>query len=107
MSVPFVVSILPHTTFAGPPPNLQATRNGSEVTVTWDKVELSDDKRRGYLIEAMVCQNGAYFPMNVHTDDTTYTFTDEAGCKTPSGGKLYTAEKHGYSDPVDIPWPGG
>ncbi len=105
MSVPFVVSRLPHTTFAGPPTNVNVVRSGSEVTVTWDKVYLSGDKPRGYLIEAMVCQNGAYFPMNVHTDDTIYTFVDEAGCKTPSSGLLYTAEKHGYSDPVQLPWP--
>lgn len=105
MSVPVVQSRLPHTTFAGPPPNVVAVRNGNEVTVTWDKVDLSEDKRRGYLIEAMVCQNGAYFPMIVQTDETTYTFTDEAGCATPSSGLLYTAEKHGYSDPVQIPWP--
>ena len=105
MSVPYVVSRLPRTTFAGPPPNVQAVRQGSQVTITWGKVELSEDKRRGYLIEAMVCQNGAYFPMIVHADDTTYTFTDEGGCATPSSGLLYTAEKHGYSDPVQIPWP--
>lgn len=107
MGVPVVQSRLPHTTFAGPPPNVAAVRSGNQVTVTWDKVELSEDKRRGYLIEAMICQNGAYFPMIVQTDDTTYTFTDEAGCKTPSSGLLYTAEKHGYSDPVQIPWPEG
>lgn len=105
MSAPYVESRLPHTTFAGPPPNVQVSRHANEVTITWDKVELSDDKRRGYLIEAMVCQNSAYFPMIIHTDETEYTFTDEAGCGTPSSARLYTAEKHGYSDPVEIPWP--
>jgi len=37
--------------------------------------------------------------------DTTYTFTDEAGCAEASSGLLYTVEKHGYTDPVPIPWP--
>ncbi len=106
-SVPYVERRLPKTTFAGPPGNVQAVRNGNEVTVTWDVVPLSDDKRRGYLIEANICQNGAYFPFIIHTDNTSYTFKDEGGCATASNGKLYTAEKHGYSDPVDIPWPGG
>jgi hypothetical protein len=36
---------------------------------------------------------------------TSYTFTDGPGCSQPSGGKLYTVEKHGYTSPVDIPWP--
>lgn len=104
-AVPLIERRLPKTTFAGPPGNVQAARNGSQVTVRWDVVILSDDKRRGYLIEAMLCQNGAYFPYIIHTDDTTYTFTDEPGCATPSQALLYTAEKHGYSDPVQIPWP--
>jgi hypothetical protein len=33
-----------------------------------------------------------------------YNFTDQPGCSQPSGGKLYTVEKHGYTDPVDIRW---
>src|SRR6266545_1999470 len=36
---------------------------------------------------------------------TSYTVKDEAGCAEPSSGKLYTVEKHGFSDPVDISWP--
>lgn len=104
-SVPYVERRLPKTTFAGPPGNVQAVRNGNEVTISWDVVPLSDDKRRGYLIEANICQNGAYFPIVIQTDNTSYTFTDETGCATASNGLLYTAEKHGYSDPVNIPWP--
>jgi hypothetical protein len=41
----------------------------------------------------------------VNTDDNSYTFNDETGCSKSSGGKLYTVEKHGYTDPVEIPWP--
>ncbi|NMB90533.1 MAG: hypothetical protein GYA17_19390, partial [Chloroflexi bacterium] len=83
----------------------QAVRNGNQVTVSWSPVELSDDKRRGYLIEATLCQNGGLFYMPIQTDDTAYIFTDDGNCAAPSGGLLYTAEKHGYSDPVQIPWP--
>ncbi len=103
--VPVVQIPLPHTTFAGPPGNVQAVRNGDSVTVSWDDVPLSDDKRRGYLIEAMICQNGVVVPYIVHTDASSYTFEDEPTCSEPSSGLLYTAEKHGYSDPVEIPWP--
>ena len=46
---------------------------------------------------------------DVHTHtmviNTSATITDEPGCSGPSEGKLYTVEKHGYTEPVDIPWP--
>jgi len=92
----------------GPPTNVQAFRNGSRVTVTWDRVEMTKDDDRGYFIEAFVCQDDAYlwwteaFPKQ---DDTTFEVKDEEGCNGPSYGKLYTVEKHGFSYPVDIPWP--
>ena len=39
----------------------------------------------------------------------TYAFAltvqDEAGCQQPSHGLLYAVEKHGYTAPVEIPWP--
>jgi len=96
---------LPRTTFAGPPSNVGARRDGDQVTVSWDRVPLSEDKNRGYLLEVNVCQNGGFFWMAVQTYETSYTFTDQPGCTAASSGKLYTAEKHGYSDPVAIPWP--
>ncbi len=103
--VPVVQIPLPHTTFAGPPGNVQAVRNGNQVTVSWSEVPLSEDKRRGYMIEAQTCQNGLLLPKIIQTDATSYTFDDETHCKEKSSGLLYTAEKHGYSDPVKIPWP--
>jgi hypothetical protein len=92
----------------GPPRNVQATRNGDEVTITWDQVEMTADKDRGYLIEAFVCQNGAYIWWTFSYPDqyeTSYTVQDEAGCSSPSSGKIYTVEKHGFSEPAEIPWP--
>jgi sarcosine oxidase delta subunit len=95
----------------GPPANVRATRNGDQVTITWDSVYMTVDDDRGYFIEAWVCQNGAYIWYTVGfgtlTDQykTTYTLTDQAGCSLPSSGKLYTVEKHGYTTPADIPWP--
>ena len=96
---------LPKTTFAGPPANVRATRDGDKVTVAWDLVKLSEDKNRGYLLEANVCQNGFLVWLAVQTYETSYTFNDAGNCSLPSNGLLYTAEKHGYSDPVQIPWP--
>jgi hypothetical protein len=36
---------------------------------------------------------------------TSYTFTDDTDCSGSSSGMLWAAEKHGYADPVQIPWP--
>lgn len=92
----------------GPPQNVQAVRDGDRVTISWDQVEMTKDKDRGYFIEAFVCQDGAYIWWTFSYPDqysTSVTVKDEAGCHAPSYGKLYTVEKHGYSKPVDIPWP--
>jgi hypothetical protein len=92
----------------GPPKNVTALRNGDQVTISWDRVEMSQDKDRGYLLELFVCQNGNYLWWTDSYPDqysTSYTVKDEAGCSEPSSGKLYTVEKHGFSDPVEIPWP--
>jgi hypothetical protein len=101
----FVVSRLPHATLYGPPENVRAERDGNQVIVAWEKVWMTEDDNRGYLIEANICQNGVLIFVAVQTYDNYYEFVDEAGCGMPSNGKLYTVEKHGYTDPVEIPWP--
>jgi hypothetical protein len=103
--VPVVQVALPRTTFAGPPGNVVAVRNGNEVAISWSPVILSEDKTRGYLLELTLCQNGNMLFMAYTTLDNTYTVVDGEECESPSGGLLYTAEKHGYSDPVKISWP--
>lgn len=92
----------------GPPQNVRATRNGDQVTISWDQMYMTEDKDRGYFIEAWVCQNGAYLWWTVSFPNqftTSYTVTDEPGCPNPSSGEIYTVEKHGYSQPVKINWP--
>lgn len=104
-SEPVVHTRLPHSTLYGPPLNVHAERDGDQVIISWDKVWMTKDDDRGYLIEATVCQNGARIPLAFHTNDTSIAIQDEASCSKESSGKLYTVEKHGYTDPVDIPWP--
>jgi hypothetical protein len=96
---------LPHSTLYGPPQGVTAIRDGNSVTVSWQPVSMTEDDNRGYMIQANVCQNGYLMWMAVATMDTTYTFTDESTCSERSNGLLYTVEKHGYTDPVPIPWP--
>jgi hypothetical protein len=91
-----------------PPKNISAVRNGAEVTISWDQVEMTTDQDRGYLIIAFVCQNGAYLWWTFSYPDqftTSYTVKDEAGCSTPSEGVLYTVTKEGFSKPAQILWP--
>lgn len=92
----------------GPPGNLTAIRDGSRVTISWNKVEMTKDDDRGYLLELFVCQDGNYLwwtDSYPDQDSTSYTVKDEAGCPQLSSGKLYTVEKHGFSEPAIIPWP--
>ena len=92
----------------GPPKNVTVVRNGNKVTVSWDQMEMTKDKDRGYLWELFICQNGNYIWWTDSYPDqftTSFTVKDEAGCSEPSSGLLYTVEKHGFSEPVKIPWP--
>ena len=104
-AVKVVTSRLPHTTLYEPPETVDAYREGDTVTVEWEGVWMTVDDFRGYLIEANVCQSGNLVSVAVQTDETSYTLTDEPGCSGASEGKLYAVDKHGYTDPVDIPWP--
>jgi hypothetical protein len=92
----------------GPPKNVTAVRNGNEVTISWERVNMTLDDDRGYLLELFVCQDTIYkWWTDSYPDQysTSYTVRDEAGCAQPSSGKLYTVEKHGFSEPAIIPWP--
>ena len=92
----------------GPPRGVTATRVGDEVLISWEQVQMTRDDDRGYLLELFVCQNGAYLWWTDSYPDqytTTYEVRDESGCAQPSSGKLYTVEKHGFSEPAIIPWP--
>jgi len=92
----------------GPPSVVTAVRNGNEVLISWNPVKMTEDDDRGYLLELFVCQDTI---LKWWTDSypdqysTSYEVRDEPGCAQPSSGKLYTVEKHGFSEPVNIPWP--
>lgn len=96
---------LPKSTLYGPPDEIQAVREGDIVRIAWSPVWMTEDDDRGYLIEATVCQNGSLIPVAIHIDGTSAEILDEIGCSGESKGLLYTVEKHGYTDPIVIPWP--
>ncbi|MFV1859405.1 MAG: hypothetical protein ACC647_08645 [Anaerolineales bacterium] len=102
-------SRLPFGELYNPPTNVRASRvSEDEVTIAWDAVWMTTDDDRGYLIEAWLCRDGQLIFTPLRTtqwEETTIIVQDEAGCLEPSGGRLYTAEKHGYTQWVLIPWP--
>jgi hypothetical protein len=96
-----------------PPSGVQAFRSGSEVTIYWNAVWMTEDDYNGYLIEAWLCQAGqqvfkpVFYITNVNQNVGTLgvKVTDEPGCVEPSHARIYTVEKHGYTGYVPIPWP--
>jgi hypothetical protein len=100
-----VTTRLPQSSLYGPPDDIEAERDGDEVNISWEKVWMTVDDFRGYLIEATVCQGGGLVFVAVQTNESNVSLTDEGGCGGSSQGRLYGVEKHGYTDPVDIPWP--
>jgi hypothetical protein len=90
------------------PHGVKAERQDEKVTISWEPVAMTTDDDRGYFLDLFVCQGGSYlwFPVALaNQDKTSYTVKDEAGCPMPSSGKIYTVEKHGYTNPVTINWP--
>jgi hypothetical protein len=92
-----------------PPAKVRAVRDGNQVTISWQRVKMTVDDDNGYFIEGWLCQGGAYYWWTWSAPDqytTSHTVQDDrTGCSGPSGGKLYAVEKHGYTTPVEIPWP--
>lgn len=101
-------SRLPFGELYNPPTNVRASRNGDDVIIAWDPVWMTTDDDRGYLIETWLCRDGQliFTPLRTRQyQETTITVQDEAGCQLPSGGRVYTAEKHGYTQWILIVWP--
>lgn len=105
LGVPQMTTLLPYTEFYHPPTKVSATRVGDEVTVWWEDVWMSLDDDRGFLIEAWVCRDGQLVFTAINPWDPPAVLIDEAGCQQPSSGRIYTAEKHGYTEWILIRWP--
>ncbi len=96
---------LPWSELYGPTKNVWANRNGDQVTISWDAVYMTEDDDRGYMLKLRHCVNGYLIESIIATYSTSYTITDEKTCSRESSGLVYVVEKHGYTDPVSVPWP--
>jgi len=97
--------ILPFSELYKPPRTVSAVRNGDEVTISWSAVWMTEDDYRGYLIEAWLCVDGQILFTPIAVDGLVYTVHDEAGCQQASSARVYTAEKHGYTEWRLVQWP--
>ena len=97
--------ILPFSELYKPPRTVSAVRNGDEVTISWSEVWMTEDDYRGYLIEAWLCVDGQLLFTPIAVDGLVYTVHDEAGCLQPSSARVFTAEKHGYTEWRRVEWP--
>jgi hypothetical protein len=101
---------LPYSRLYQPPKAVEAWRDGNNVTVMWSSVWMTEDDYRGYLVEAWVCHGGQQYlaPVGytgVNIANPAVVIPDEPGCSEPSNGRLYTVEKHGYTQWIRVPWP--
>jgi len=108
MSVAPTYIPLPQSPYYGPPTGVWAIREGEDVTVSWNAIQLragDETAQTPYLIEAWVCLDGQLIFTPIGPYEPVYTLRDEAGCAEPSNGRVFYVEKHGYTRWVEIPWP--
>jgi len=113
MGLPVVypgIARLPVSPYYPPTYVLHATRTGSEVTVEWADIPLragdeEDAYMQHYVVEVWRCQAGQTLFEPLATNELSVSFVDEPGCSTPSHGRIFVQEKHGFAGPADIPWP--
>lgn len=108
MSVAPTYIPLPQSSYYAPLRGVTAQRNGDEVTISWRAVQYRPGDETAsppYLVEAWVCRGGkiVFIPVGVYQN--TVVIQDEAGCQEPSRAQVLLAEKHGYTRPVEVPWP--
>jgi hypothetical protein len=99
---------LPPSPYYGPPSGVSAQREGNEVHVSWNPINLragDDQAAASYVVEAWVCQAGQLIFTPVGSYYPSASIIDEPGCTQPSHARLLGAEKHGYTRAVEIPWP--
>ena len=113
LSLPIVypdVTKIPRSPYYAPTDWVGATRKGNIVEVSWNPITLragdeEDEFMLLYIVEIWRCEGGRLLFEPFATSDTSVYFVDEPGCSSPSHGRHYFQEKHGYAGPVEIPWP--
>ncbi len=93
------------------PTGVIATRNGNQVTISWDfttpvPLGMRESTNSPYwLVELWTCQKGQIVFTPIGAFDSTVIVDDEPGCSQPSHGRIFLSDVDGYDGPTDIPWP--
>jgi hypothetical protein len=104
---------LPISYLYRPPTDVHTFRDGTEVSIVWSAIWMTEDDYRGYMVEAWLCRDGQltftplkYFPpIQDNVGAMGFKVRDEPGCFLPSSARLYAVEKHGYTTFTVIDWP--
>jgi uncharacterized protein YraI len=113
LSLPVVypgLARLPVSPYYPPTYVLHATRQQDRVTVEWADIPLragdeEDERMQHYVVEVWRCENGRMLFEPLATNELSVSFIDQPGCSSPSHGRIFLQEKHGFAGPTEIPWP--
>lgn len=108
MSLALTYLPLPQSPYYAPPTGVSATRNGNEVSISWNGIAFragDETASPPYLVEVWSCSQGQLVFTPIGTYITTVKVSDEPGCAEPSHGRVFGVEKHGYTRWVEVPWP--
>jgi len=108
MSVAPTYIPLPASPYYAPLSGVTASREGQEVTISWNPASLragDETASPPYLVEAWVCENEQLVFTPVGSYAATVRLIDKEGCTEASHGRVYLVEKHGYTKSVEVPWP--
>ena len=92
------------------PYDVAAVRSGDQVTITWKSEALRPGDEEDadmviHIVETWTCVDGEVTFKPIGTNFSEVTVTDEPGCSSPSHGRIYFQDKHGFTGPSEIPWP--
>jgi hypothetical protein len=84
--------------------------NPDMVTLYWSEMTLragdeEDENMFIYIIEVWRCEGGQIIFDPLASNYPEVSFIDEAGCSSPSHGRVFFQEKHGYAGPSEFVWP--
>jgi hypothetical protein len=104
---------LPVSSYYSAPTVLSAVRDANDrtkITVKWTDITLragdeEDENMFIYIAEIWRCEGGKMIFDPLASNYPEVTFVDETGCSTPSHGRVFFQEKHGFAGPAEIAWP--
>lgn len=108
MSVEPTYIPLPMSPYYGPLSGVNASRQGDQVTISWNPFQLragDETASAQYLVETWTCVDGQLLFTPTGTDTTAISVQDEKGCAEPSKARVYGVEKHGYTNWIEVKFP--